>query len=57
MNDFVGYILLSKFYACSYILLSGIRPKRRYTHTYLRRGFARLSTTGRLVANPKPRCC
>jgi len=25
--------------------LSGTRPKRQYTHTYLRRGFARLGAT------------
>jgi len=55
MNDFVGYILQSTFYACCYILLSGTRPKRRYAHTYLRRGFASLGATGRLV--PKPHCC
>jgi len=36
MNDFVGYILLSKFRACCYILLSGTRPKCRYIYTYLR---------------------
>jgi len=29
MNEFVGDILQSKFYACCYILLSGTRPKRR----------------------------
>jgi len=55
MNEFVGYILQSKFHAYCYILLSGTRPKRRYTHTYLRRGFASLGATGRLV--PKRRCC
>jgi len=32
MNDFVGNILQNKFYACSYILLSGTRPKRLCTH-------------------------
>jgi len=53
--DFVRNILLCKFHARCYILLSGTRPKRRYTHTYLRRGYASLGTTGRLV--PKPRCC
>jgi len=31
MNDFVGYILQNKFYACCYILLPGTRPKRRCT--------------------------
>jgi len=31
MNDFVGNILQTKFYACCYILLSGARPKRRCT--------------------------
>ena len=32
MNDFVGNILQSKFYACCLILLSGTRPKCRYAH-------------------------
>jgi len=36
MNDFVGNILQNIFYACYYILLSGTRPKRQCTHTYLR---------------------
>jgi len=31
MNDFVGNILQNKFYVCCYILLSGTRPKPRYT--------------------------
>ena len=31
MNDFVGNILQNKFYACCYILLSSIHPKRRWT--------------------------
>jgi len=31
MNDFVGNILQTTFYAYSYILLSGTRPKRRFT--------------------------
>jgi len=26
MNNFVGNILQSKFYACCYVLLSGTRP-------------------------------
>ena len=34
MNDFVGNILQSQFYACCYILLSGTRPKCRYTHLF-----------------------
>jgi len=55
MNDFVGYILQSKFYVYCYVLLSGTRPKRRYTHIYLGRGFASLGATGRLV--PKRHCC
>jgi len=46
MNDSVGNILQSKFYACCYILLSGTRPKRRCTLAYLRRGFATLGATG-----------
>jgi len=33
INDFVGNILQTKFYACCYILLSGTRPKRRCTPT------------------------
>jgi len=53
-NNFVGNILQIKFYTCCFILLSGTRPKRRYTHTYLQRGFASLGATGRLL--PKPRC-
>jgi len=31
MNYFVWNILQHKFYACYYILLSGTRPKRRFT--------------------------
>jgi len=37
MNDFVGNILQNTFYTCCYNLLSGTRPKRQGTHTYLRR--------------------
>jgi len=33
MNEFVGDILQSKFYACCCILLSGTRPERRCTPT------------------------
>ena len=46
--------MLSKCYACCNILLPGTRPEHRYTHTYLRRGFASLGATGRLV--PKLPC-
>jgi len=46
MNDFVGNILLSNFCACCYILLLGTRPKHRYTHSYLRLGFAGLGASG-----------
>jgi len=52
INDFVGYILQNRFYACFYILLSGARPKHRCTHSYLRRGFATLGATG-----AEPLCC
>jgi len=31
MINFVGNILQNKFYACCYILLSGTRPKQRWT--------------------------
>jgi len=45
MNHVVDNILSSKFYACCYILLSGTRPNRRCTQTYLQRGFATLGAT------------
>jgi len=45
MNDFVGNILQSKFYVCCYTLLSGTRPKRRCTRTYLGHGYATLGGT------------
>jgi len=32
MNDFVGNILQNKFYACCYILLSGIRALNADAH-------------------------
>jgi len=46
VRDFVGNILQNKFHACCYILLSDTRPKRRDTHSYLRRGYATLCVAG-----------
>jgi len=51
MNEFVGDILQSTFYACCCILLSGTRPKRPCTPIC---GAALLLFVP-LV--PKPRCC
>jgi len=51
MNDFVGNILQSKFYACFYILLSDTRPKRPWSYIC----GAALLFQMQLV--PKPRCC
>jgi len=53
INDFAGNILQSQFYACFYILLSDTQthPKRRFTYTYLRRGYPTLSATGAEAPN------
>jgi len=34
MNDFLGILYEANFTPCCYILLSGIRLKRRCTHAY-----------------------
>jgi len=45
MNDSVGKILQTKFYACCYILLLDTRPERRCTPIYLRRCYVTLGVT------------
>jgi len=46
MNNFIVNVLQNTFYAYCCILLSGTRPKRQCTHSYLWRCFATLCATG-----------